>query len=100
MADVNLVRKKIPLVMEDLHTDSMGVNPVVKETQTFGRAREVLQPRGIAGYWWVTRWSTLVRTIRKSPTAISVFGKKAPGWRTPLTRAAPERGGGRLRRPG
>ena len=29
--------------MEDLHTDSMGVNPVVKERQTFEKAREVLQ---------------------------------------------------------
>lgn len=43
MADVSLVRERTALVMADFHTDSMGVNPVVKERQTFERAGEVLQ---------------------------------------------------------
>ena len=42
MADVSLVREQTALLMADFHADSMGVNPVVKERQTFERAGEVL----------------------------------------------------------
>ena len=41
MADVSLVRENTALVMVDFHTDSIGVNPVVRET--FERAGEALQ---------------------------------------------------------
>ena len=43
MADVSLMRENTALVIVDFHTDSMGVSPVVKERQTFEKAREVLQ---------------------------------------------------------
>ena len=86
MADVSLVRENTALVMVDFHTDSIGVNPVVRET--FERAGEALQAVRNCGFLWLTRWSTLGWTIRKSPTAISVFGReKAPGW-LPPTRPA------------
>ena len=41
MADVSLVRENTALVIVDFHTDSIGVNPVVRET--FERAGEALQ---------------------------------------------------------
>ncbi len=41
MADVSLVRENTALVMADFHTNSIGVNPVVRET--FERAGEALQ---------------------------------------------------------
>ncbi len=41
MADVSLVRENTALVMADFHTNSIGVNPVVRET--FERADEALQ---------------------------------------------------------
>ena len=43
MADGSLVNEKIGLIMADFHTGGMGVNPLVRETQTFEGAAEVLQ---------------------------------------------------------
>lgn len=42
MAEITLDKGTTALLMADFHTDSMGVNPVVQERQTFEGAQEVL----------------------------------------------------------
>lgn len=49
MADLKLVNDQTAVLMADFHADTMGVNPVVQERQTFQRAREVLDAARAAG---------------------------------------------------
>ena len=49
MAELKLDKGKTALLMADFHTDSMGENPIVRERQTFERAKEVLEAARAAG---------------------------------------------------
>ncbi len=49
MAELKLDKGKTALLMADFHTDSMGENPIVRERQTFERAKEVLDAARDAG---------------------------------------------------
>ena len=49
MAELKLETGKTALLMADFHTDSMGENPIVRERQTFERAKEVLEAARDAG---------------------------------------------------
>ncbi len=49
MAELMLDKGKTALLMADFHTDSMGENPIVRERQTFERAKEVLDAARDAG---------------------------------------------------
>ena len=49
MADLTLDNNKTALLMADFHADTMGVNPVVQQRQTFNRAKEVLDAARNAG---------------------------------------------------
>ena len=49
MADLTLDKSKTVLLVADFHADSMGVNPLVQQNQTFERAREVLDAARSAG---------------------------------------------------
>ena len=49
MAEIKLDKGTTALLMADFHTDSMGENPIVRERQTFERAKEVLDAARDAG---------------------------------------------------
>ena len=49
MAELKLDKGKTALLMADFHTDSMGENPIVRERQTFERAKVVLDAARAAG---------------------------------------------------
>ena len=49
MAELKLDQGKTALPMADFHTDSMGENLIVRERQTFERAKEVLDAARDAG---------------------------------------------------
>ena len=53
VSEVKLDKGKTALLMADFHTDSMGENPVVRERQTFERAKEVLDAAREAGVFVV-----------------------------------------------
>ena len=58
VAEVKLDKGKTALLMADFHTDSMGENPIVRERQTFERAKEVLDAARDAGVFVVWRPGT------------------------------------------
>ena len=49
MAELKLDKGKTALLLADFHTDSMGENPIVRERQTFERAKDVLDAARDAG---------------------------------------------------
>ncbi len=86
MADVSLVRENTALVMVDFHTDSIGVNSVVRET--FERAGEALQAVRNCGFFVAYEVVNFRLDYPEVPDRNLSFGReKAPGW-LPPTRPA------------